>query len=132
MTDHFVGPPIELTLVAQPEHVRTARLVAVAVARTLSFADALLDEVRLAVGEVCARAVRQAAACDPPRLVRVDIDDRDGLQVRVHGSGAAAVPGPGGDADELSLAVVRGLVPSLRREPDAVVLHWPAAAGASR
>src|SRR3954468_14448301 len=40
-----------------PAHVRTARLVAAAVARRSGVEEAVLDEVRLAVGEACSRAV---------------------------------------------------------------------------
>ncbi|MFF5422270.1 ATP-binding protein, partial [Streptomyces misionensis] len=49
---------VELRFSAQPEHVRTARLVAAAVARRAGIDEAVLDEVRLAVGEACSRAVR--------------------------------------------------------------------------
>ncbi|NEE57431.1 ATP-binding protein, partial [Streptomyces sp. SID8455] len=48
---------VELRFSAQPEHVRTARLVAAAVARRAGVDEAVLDEVRLAVGEACSRAV---------------------------------------------------------------------------
>src|ERR1700750_1758117 len=39
-------------------HVRTARLIAAAMARRSGVGEEILDEVRLAVGEACARAVR--------------------------------------------------------------------------
>ncbi|WP_055499498.1 ATP-binding protein [Streptomyces albus] len=48
---------VELLFSALPEHVRTARLVAAAVARRAGVDEAVLDEVRLAVGEACTRAV---------------------------------------------------------------------------
>jgi len=48
---------VELRFSALPEHVRTARLVAAAVARRAGVDEAVLDEVRLAVGEACTRAV---------------------------------------------------------------------------
>ncbi|MEU5157909.1 ATP-binding protein, partial [Glycomyces sp. NPDC021274] len=48
---------VELRFSALPEHVRTARLVAAAVARRAGVDEAVLDEVRLAVGEACSRAV---------------------------------------------------------------------------
>ncbi|MEV4432218.1 ATP-binding protein [Streptomyces sp. NPDC049585] len=48
---------VELLFSALPEHVRTARLVAAAVARRAGVDEAVLDEVRLAVGEACSRAV---------------------------------------------------------------------------
>ena len=44
---------VELLFSALPEHVRTARLVAAAVARRAGVDEAVLDEVRLAVGEAC-------------------------------------------------------------------------------
>lgn len=48
---------VELTFSALPAHVRTARLVATAIARRTGVEESLLDEVRLAVGEACSRAV---------------------------------------------------------------------------
>ncbi|MBO0776872.1 MAG: ATP-binding protein, partial [Actinobacteria bacterium] len=48
---------VEMSFTALPAHVRTARLVATAVARRSGVDEALLDEVRLAVGEACSRAV---------------------------------------------------------------------------
>ena len=43
---------VEVSFTPLPTHVRTARLVATAVARRSGVAEALLDEVRLAVGEL--------------------------------------------------------------------------------
>src|ERR1700712_5730227 len=48
---------VEVSFTPLPAHVRTARLVATAVARRSGVDEALLDEVRLAVGEACSRAV---------------------------------------------------------------------------
>lgn len=50
-------PTVRLSFSPAPAHVRTARLVGVAVARRSGLADELLDEVRLAIGEACSRAV---------------------------------------------------------------------------
>ncbi len=47
---------VELLFSALPEHVRTARLVA-RPWRAAGVEEAVLDEVRLAVGEACTRAV---------------------------------------------------------------------------
>lgn len=58
-----------------PAHVRTARLVAVAVARRAGVAEGLLDEVRLAVGEACSRAVALHRRYGCPDLVEVQMDD---------------------------------------------------------
>lgn len=44
---------VELTFSALPAHVRTARLVATAIARRTGVDESILDEVRLAVGEAC-------------------------------------------------------------------------------
>ncbi len=48
---------VQLRFSALPSHVRTARLVAAAVARRAGVDESVLDEVRLAVGEACSRAV---------------------------------------------------------------------------
>jgi anti-sigma regulatory factor (Ser/Thr protein kinase) len=48
---------IDVRFAALPAHVRTARLIAAAVARRAGVDESLLDEVRLAVGEACSRAV---------------------------------------------------------------------------
>jgi hypothetical protein len=48
---------VKLRFSALPAHVRTARLVAAAVARRAGVDESVLDEVRLAVGEACSRAV---------------------------------------------------------------------------
>ena len=56
-----------------PVHVRTARLVATAVARRSGVQEALLDEVRLAVGEACSRAVEAHRAHCPTEPVRIEL-----------------------------------------------------------
>jgi len=48
---------VRLSFSPAPVHVRTARLVGVAVARRAGVAEELLDEVRLAIGEARTRAV---------------------------------------------------------------------------
>src|SRR5262249_34629473 len=50
-------PTVEMTFTPLPAHVRTARLVATAVARRSGVPEALLDEVRPVVAEPCFRAV---------------------------------------------------------------------------
>ena len=64
---------VELRFSPLPEHVRTARLVAVSLARRAGVGDEILDEVRLAVGEAATRAVgRHRGSCpDEPVLVRL-------------------------------------------------------------
>lgn len=48
---------VHMAFTPDPAYVRTVRLVAAAVARRAGVPDDLLDEVRLAIGEACTRAV---------------------------------------------------------------------------
>ena len=76
---------VELRFSALPAHVRTARLVAAALARRAGLDEALLDEVRLAVGEACSRAVHLHRRYCPEIPVRVVLnDDPPGFEVAVH------------------------------------------------
>jgi serine/threonine-protein kinase RsbW len=75
---------VELSFTALPAHVRTARLVATAVARHSGVDESLLDEVRLAVGEACSRAVEgHQLHCpgEPVRLALTDLADRFEVEV---------------------------------------------------
>ncbi|MGC5342919.1 ATP-binding protein [Streptomyces sp. DT24] len=130
---------VELRFSAQPEHVRTARLVAAAVARRAGVDEAVLDEVRLAVGEACSRAVglhRSRGISAPVTVVLTDEEKSFSIEVgdevpeighdgpahaRAGAPEASAAtsgagldePGPEADADgedEMGLAVISGLV----------------------
>jgi serine/threonine-protein kinase RsbW len=68
-------PTVEVTFTPLPAHVRTARLVATAVARRSGVDEALLDEVRLAVGEACSRAVEAHQRHCPAEPVRIEMTD---------------------------------------------------------
>ena len=68
---------VEVTFTPLPVHVRTARLVATAVARRSGVAESLLDEVRLAVGEACSRAVEAHLRHCPGQPIRVTLTDDD-------------------------------------------------------
>jgi hypothetical protein len=97
-----------VALMFQPaaEHVRTARLVAVAVARRTGLDEIRLDEIRLATGEVCARAVRRCTRTGVAAAVLVEIDDAGPVfEVCVTDQAAAA----DGENEAISLALVRGL-----------------------
>jgi anti-sigma regulatory factor (Ser/Thr protein kinase) len=92
-----------LRFTPQPEHVRTARLVAVAHARRVGVEAGLLDEVRLAVGEACSRAVglHQRHCPGEPVVVVLDAVDEsdsglvaDRFVVTVADRVSGAVPGP--------------------------------------
>jgi serine/threonine-protein kinase RsbW len=93
---------VELSFTPLPAHVRTARLVATAVARRSGVEESLLDEVRLAVGEACSRAVEAHRLHCPGEPVRIQLSDRDGrFEVVV----ADAVPGAVADATAMRAAV---------------------------
>jgi len=66
---------VEVTFTPLPAHVRTARLVATAVARRSGVDESLLDEVRLAVGEACSRAVEAHQRHCPAEPVRIEMTD---------------------------------------------------------
>src|SRR4051794_12451464 len=71
-------PTVEINFTPLPAHVRTARLIAAAVARRSGIEGALLDEIRLAVGEACSRAVgvhQRTAAAEPVTLTIKDEND---------------------------------------------------------
>src|SRR5579875_1019497 len=77
-------PTVEVSFTALPAHVRTARLVALAVARRAGVAEELLDEVRLAVGEACSRAVGLNVGKAPSAPVSMLLsDDLDRFVVEV-------------------------------------------------
>jgi serine/threonine-protein kinase RsbW len=84
---------VEVTFTPLPAHVRTARLVATAVARRSGVDEALLDEVRLAVGEACSRAVeahRRHCPAEPVRIEMTDQGERFVVVVSDHVPGASA------------------------------------------
>jgi anti-sigma regulatory factor (Ser/Thr protein kinase) len=104
---------VEVTFTPLPAHVRTARLVATAVARRSGVDEALLDEVRLAVGEACSRAVeahRRHCPAEPVKIEMTDQGERFVVVVSDHAPTAAAAPagtnGHGGSSS--AAAVVQG------------------------
>ncbi|MCW2892160.1 MAG: putative anti-sigma regulatory factor, serine/threonine protein kinase [Actinomycetia bacterium] len=128
---------VEVTFTPLPVHVRTARLVATAVARRSGVAESLLDEVRLAVGEACSRAVEAHLRHCPSQPIRVSLtDDGERFEVVVtdavpdaeHGTSVSTVKADGDSAVPSAvpagfgggLAVADGEVPL--RLPDGVGL----------
>ena len=100
-------PTVALKFTALPEHVRTARLVAMAVARRVGLGEETLEEVRLAVGEACVRAVSRTGGAGLADPVEVELTDDDGLFVVVVTDRAGAVAT--NDVDQMSLTLVQGL-----------------------
>jgi serine/threonine-protein kinase RsbW len=90
---------VELSFTALPAHVRTARLVATAVARRSGVDEALLDEVRLAVGEACSRAVEGHQRYCPAEPVRLALTEAAGrFEVEVTDTCAPGAHWPGSPA----------------------------------
>ena len=112
---------VELRFSALPEHVRTARLVAAAVARRAGVDEAVLDEVRLAVGEACSRAVglhQSGGITAPVKVALIEEEKQFSIEVgdeAPHASPGDQAAGSGVDdveaeEDEMGLAVISGLV----------------------
>ena len=103
---------VTLRLAPRPAHVRTARLVASAMARRSGVNEELLDDVRLAVGEACARAVRlhQRHGVDAP--VILELTDGEDFTIVVTDSVADGVAGATPDRIDLvaSLTGASGVV----------------------
>lgn len=104
---------VELRFPPSAGHVRTARLVAVAVARRAGFDASRLDELRLAVGEACARAVNRCTDDTCTEDVLLGIDD-GGAGFTVEVLDAAAPTGPD---DPIVLALLQGLADSVEVLP---------------
>ncbi|GLY31078.1 ATP-binding protein [Kineosporia sp. NBRC 101731] len=99
---------VELRFPPAAEYVRTARLVAVAVARRAGLTHDL-EELRLAVGEVCARAVRRCDAADCDEPVTMFVDDT-GPRLVVEVTDAAKIaPSPQTEPEQVSLSLIEGL-----------------------
>jgi serine/threonine-protein kinase RsbW len=152
---------VEMSFTPLPAHVRTARLVATAVARRSGVDEALLDEVRLAVGEACSRAVEAHQEYCPAEPVRVALTGTNGrfevvvTDTAAQRATAPAVDAPGrmkdggeapggeqpGDAGqlavpaELGLAVIEGLADDVEIAQTEVGLSirmsWPSSSAAS-
>jgi anti-sigma regulatory factor (Ser/Thr protein kinase) len=143
---------VELRFSALPAHVRTARLVAAAVARQAGVDESVLDEVRLAVGEACSRAVGLHVRSGVSHPVRVKLTQQekrflievgDGVPTPVtsHADSSAAealslAAGANGSRgeqadDTMGLAVISGLVDDLvighDEDGGLIRMSWPIA-----
>ncbi|MFC0601915.1 ATP-binding protein [Streptomyces palmae] len=133
---------VELRFSALPEHVRTARLVAAAVARRAGVDEAVLDEVRLAVGEACSRAVslhQSSGVSAPVRVALTEEEKRFSIEVGDEAPHAVMTSaddvGAGDEAadsdDQMGLAVISGLVDDVQVSADesggVIRMSWPAA-----
>jgi len=128
---------VDVSFTPLPAHVRTARLVATAVARRSGVPDSLLDEVRLAVGEACSRAVEAHQRHCPTVPVRIQLTrDEDHFVVTVTDAGSAEAPAvPNGSVESngqlpsaVGLAVIAGLADDVHitrtDEGTAIQMTW--------
>jgi serine/threonine-protein kinase RsbW len=146
---------VEVEFTPLPAHVRTARLVATAVARRSGVDEALLDEVRLAVGEACSRAVeahRRYCPAEPVKIEMTDLGERfvvvvsDAAPTTPSANGASTNGAAAASADDVraaenggmaipagfGLAVISGLADDVHVSSTSsgvsVRMSWPAAA----
>lgn len=147
---------VEVSFTPLPTHVRTARLIATAVARRAGVPEEYLDEVRLAVGEACSRAVGVHQRVAPAKAISLSLTEEQGrysVVVVDVGGGESEQPTaelPVLDPDEIAapaseapseplgelfppgfgLAVIAGLVDDVSVVNDAegtkVRMSWPA------
>ena len=128
---------VRLSFTPAPAHVRTARLVGVAVARRAGVADTIIDEVRLAIGEACSRAVALHRRHSLADLVEVEFTTDSQFTVRVTDRAPAteAVIGPALDetdpdrTDPFGLLQDPGLEGRGGRVGTQVIMAWPTASG---
>jgi anti-sigma regulatory factor (Ser/Thr protein kinase) len=143
-------PTVRLEISATPSHVRTARLVATAAARRCGVDPGVLDEIRLAVGEACTRAVGlHRQYCQQESVVLLLSDDVDFTVTVRDAAPVGFEPGPldvielleqsneqpeeNFDTlpDAFGLTVIAGLVEDLKITPrddgpgTQVVMSWP-------
>lgn len=81
---------VTIQLPPAPVHVRTARLVAAAMARRAGVDETFLDEIRLAVGEACARAVQVQMLDGITTPITVEMSDDEGFAVAIIDRATAA------------------------------------------
>lgn len=74
---------VHLAFSPDPAYVRTVRLVAASVARRAGVTDELLDEIQLAIGEACSRAVALHRRHGLRDLIDVAMSDGGRFTVRV-------------------------------------------------
>jgi anti-sigma regulatory factor (Ser/Thr protein kinase) len=100
------GAASTLELANDPALLATARLFAASAARAAGCREEVAEDVRLAVSEACAAAMRLVPAGDAHVTIRLELSD-DALRVTV--SGDAGSPADAGGPDDVDL--VKALFP---------------------
>jgi anti-sigma regulatory factor (Ser/Thr protein kinase) len=128
---------VTISISRDPSLVRTVRLVAAAVARSASFDQDVVEEIRLAVGEACALLIGATPKAEEasedlrtgPVEVRMTLTDR--LRVVVSARGGVALDDSlTSDIDGIEpWALLRGLIEdfaiSVDTEGTVLSMSWP-------
>jgi anti-sigma regulatory factor (Ser/Thr protein kinase) len=115
---------VHLTFPPDPAYVRTVRLVAAAEARRAGVSDELVDEVRLAVGEACTRAVALHRRHGLSEAIDIAMTDGGRFTVRVldRGPAASAMNEPGETTGAI-MAQVRAETGRMPVDEDAIMAN---------
>lgn len=137
VNDPGAGAVVEVSFSALPAYVRTARLIAVEVARRAGIVDATLDEIRLAVGEACAQAVRAHRRHAPHARIGLALAQGDGkfrVEVRDFVPQKGFLPDrrpSDAPESELGVALLTSLVDDIHimrgERGGNITMHWPLA-----
>ena len=115
-----------LTIPPYAEHVRVARVVAVAAARRIGLTPEQIDDVRLAVGEAVSRAVSRHVAGNLAQEISIDIADVDNeFTIVITDHGDAGLPETD---DGVALALIRALAPQMHLDGSVLTVSWATAA----
>jgi serine/threonine-protein kinase RsbW len=121
------GDHIELTFPARGDLIVLARLVTSAISARAGFDIEELEDLRLAVGELCLLTLQGSdAAHGDLRLELTVLDDAIGVACTLEGAAAETAPSPDGDdIAELSVLILDALVDEHGRESrDGSVRAW--------
>jgi serine/threonine-protein kinase RsbW len=103
MSDHALGgTEVALTIPAATDHIRFARLMASAVASRAGLDYDTIEDLRIAVSELCTAAIEIA---EGGRLTLTYRADADGIRVEGHASAAPVTP-PSDVPGELTLQIL--------------------------
>ena len=133
MSAHGEEAVVGIAIARDAALVRTARLVAAAVARRADLPGALIEEVRLGVGEACAILIGSVdlgvPRADADDMLEVSLRNGAGFSVEVRGCYQL----PNGDLDDLGLdpwALLRGVTDEVSIDIDGdwatITMKWPA------
>ncbi len=126
---------VTIAIARDPSLVRTVRLVAAAVARRAAVHEAMIEEIRLAVGEACAVMIgideADADASDPADQVVVRLTLNEGVDAAIEGR-VADLSSELAGLDLNPWALLQGLSDELTVHDDGgrttVSMSWPLAA----